>query len=120
MTEELSLKETQSEYHGTLKSYAIGFISSLILTGIAFLLVSERLLTGDLLIYSIIALALIQAAVQLLCFLHLGQEAKPRWETFIFFSMMLVLLIIVGGTLWIMHDLRIRVMSPMSMEMTHD
>ena len=28
MSEELSLKEIQKEWHGTLKSYVIGFIAS--------------------------------------------------------------------------------------------
>jgi cytochrome o ubiquinol oxidase operon protein cyoD len=56
--------------------------------------------------------------VQLRFFLHLGQEAKPRWETMIFYFMVLVLLIIALGSLWIMHDLEERVMS--NMEMTHD
>ena len=32
----------------------------------------------------IVALALLQAIVQLLFFLHVGQEAKPRWETLVF------------------------------------
>ena len=36
MTSELSLKEIQKEWHGTLKSYVIGFIASLLLTALFF------------------------------------------------------------------------------------
>lgn len=117
MTTELSLQEIKKEWHGTLKAYVIGFISSLLLTLISFSLVITRPFANHFIVYAIIGLAIIQAIVQLLFFLHLGQEAKPRWETFGFCFMVLVLAIVVVGSLWIMHDLNTRVMS---MEMTHD
>ena len=120
MSADLSLKEIQKEWHGTLRSYVIGFILSLVLTAASFLLVAAKLLTGKVLIGTIVALALIQAIFQLLYFLHLGQEAKPRWETLVFYFMGIVLLIIVLGSLWIMYDLDDRVMSDMKMEMKHD
>lgn len=113
MSHDLSLKETKKEYHGSLKSYMIGFIGSLALTLISFTLVITKLLSGHALIYSLAALALTQASIQLLFFLHLGQEDKPRWETMIFFFMLLILLVIVLGTLWIMSDLNERMMSNM-------
>ncbi len=115
MSEELSLKEIQKEWHGTLKSYLIGFVLSAILTGVSFLIVIGKLLAGRALVYTIIGMALLQAAVQLLFFLHLGQEAKPRWETLVFLFMVMVLLIIAIGSLWIMSDLNDRVMSGMEM-----
>lgn len=117
---DLSLKEIQKEWHGTLKSYAIGFTASLLLTIISFLLVSMKLISGSYLINTLVSLAVIQAIIQLLFFLHVGQEAKPRWETVIFFFMVLVLLVIVIGSLWIMNDLDNRVMSSMKGEMIHD
>lgn len=110
MSDDLSLKETQKEWHGTLKSYLIGFIASLALTGTSFFLVIYRLLPGQTLIYTIVALALVQAIFQLLFFLHVGQEAKPRWETVVFYFMVMVLFIIAIGSLWIMYDLNNRVM----------
>ena len=111
MSEELSLKEIKKEWHGTLKSYVIGFITSILLTAASFYVVSTRFLSGQFLIYTIIAMALIQAIVQLLFFLHVGQEAKPRWETLVFYFMVMVLIIISIGSLWIMYDLNDRVMS---------
>lgn len=114
MHHDLSLREIQKEWHGTLKDYAIGFVSCILLTIVSFSLVVSGVLSGPSLVYSLIALALIQAIVQLLFFLHLGQEAKPRWETLIFYFMLLVLLIIAIGSLWIMSDLNDRVMGMMS------
>ena len=117
MTSELILKEIQNEWHGTLKAYAIGFISSILLTALSFFLVITKFLSGHLLIYSIIGLALIQALIQLLFFLHVGQEAKPRWETIAFGFMVMVLLIVIIGSLWIMNDLDDRMMTDMKAKM---
>lgn len=105
-----SLREIKSHWHGTFKAYAIGFFGSLALTGISFLLVVTETLSGENLILALVGLALTQALLQLLFFLHLGQEARPRWETAIFFFMVLILLIIVLGSLWIMNDLNARMM----------
>lgn len=122
MSTEQNLKEIQKEWHGTVKSYIIGFFGSLILTGISFLLVFERVASVQALFYILISLALLQATVQLLFFLHVGQEAKPKWETIVFCMAVVVLLIIVAGTLWVMFDLQERVMpmSNMFKENSHD
>ena len=111
---DLILKETKREWHGSLKSYIIGFILCLLLTSLSFYLVYAQFLSGKILIYTLIALAIIQAAVQLLLFLHVGQEAKPPWETIAFCFMIMFLLIIVIGSLWIMNDLNERVMPEMN------
>lgn len=117
MSTDLSLKEIQKEWHGTLKSYVMGFILSILLTAVSFSLVVFKLISGSSLVYAVIALALVQAIIQLLFFLHVGQEAKPRWESIGFYFMVLVLFIIAGGSLWIMSDLNDRVMSNMTEEM---
>jgi cytochrome o ubiquinol oxidase subunit IV len=115
MHEELSLQQIQKEWHGTLKAYVIGLIASVVLTAAAFFLVAVRLFTGYGLIFTIIGLGIVQAAAQLLFFLHVGQESKPRWETLLFLFMVMVLLIIVIGSLWIMYDLNHRVMPEMNL-----
>jgi cytochrome o ubiquinol oxidase subunit IV len=120
MHHELSLKAAKKEWHGSVKAYAIGFVISLLLTSISFLLVVFKVLSGKNLIFTIVTLALVQAVCQLLLFLHLGQEDKPRWETITFYFMFLILSIIVGGSLWIMSDLNDRVMSDMNTGMHHD
>jgi cytochrome o ubiquinol oxidase operon protein cyoD len=108
-----TLSEVQKMWHGTYLAYVIGFLGSVILTALAFYLVWAETLQGGPLIITIVALAIVQAIVQLIFFLHLGNEPKPRWETLIFSFMVLVLLIIALGTLWIMYDLNNRVMTGM-------
>ena len=123
MSSDLTLSQIKKEWHGSLRSYIIGFISCLILTGISFFLVSTNMFEERTLTYTIAALAVVQATFQLVFFLHLGQEAKPRFETFIFLFMLLILLIIVIGSLWVMNDLNKRVMPHMqhnTKETIHD
>lgn len=114
MEHKLSLAQIRKEWHGSYKAYAIGFISSLILTTLSFGLVMTKTSTPLLLV----ALALLQAVFQLIFFLHLGQEAKPRSETLIFIFMVVILLIVALGSLWIMYDLNERMMPGMTMN--HD
>jgi cytochrome o ubiquinol oxidase operon protein cyoD len=121
MTHDLSLKEIKKEWHGSLRSYVIGFTASLLLTAVSFFLVITRIFQEQTLIYTIIALAIVQAIIQLLFFLHIGQEeAKPRWATLILAFTILILLAIVVGSLWIMNDLNARMMPNMTMEQSHD
>jgi cytochrome o ubiquinol oxidase subunit IV len=125
MSHDLTLREIKKEWHGSLRNYLVGFAICLVLTAASFALVAAGLLPQQHTIYTIAALAVVQAVVQLLCFLHVGQEAKPRWETLILCFMVLILLIIAIGSLWIMHDLNNRVMSDMHSQMakegmTHD
>lgn len=119
MQDDLSLQEIQKKWHGTLKAYLKGFISSVVLTVLAFFLVVERarFFSPPYLVYALMGLALVQAALQLLFFLHVREGDKPRWEMVVFYFMVAILLIIIVGSLWIMHDLNDRVMA---MEMLHD
>lgn len=110
MSEDRSLREIQKDWPQTFKLYVIGFIGSLVLTGISFSLTAAKIFSRDLLIAVLVLLALVQAAVQLVFFMHMGKEAKPRWMTLVFNFMVLVIVIVVLGSLWIMSDLNHRVM----------
>lgn len=94
-----------TESYGSLKSYIIGFVLSLLLTFIAFFLVTEKWLTTWHTTLILSALAIVQAFVQLVFFLHLGQEKSPYWNLQTFLFMLGVLAIIVLGSLWIMYNL---------------
>jgi cytochrome o ubiquinol oxidase operon protein cyoD len=120
MDTEISLSEEKKLWHGSYLSYGIGFLVSLIFTSISFLLVAYEVFEPKILAHTIAGFALIQAVVQLIFFLHLGQEGKPHWETFIFFFMLLILLIIVIGSLWVMNDLNERMMPQHTTSMHHD
>lgn len=119
MDAELSLKEMKELWHGSLRSYLIGFGVSLVFTLVSFYLVGYKVLAKEQLIITISGLALGQFLVQMLFFLNVGTEGKPHWETICFFFMLLIMLIVVIGSLWIMNDLDNRMM-PDHTEMHHD
>jgi cytochrome o ubiquinol oxidase subunit IV len=98
-------KLTAEPPQGTYATYIAGFVLSVVLTVMAYTIVVERTLDSNLLVGAIIALAVAQFLVQVVFFLHLGRESKPRWNLMVFGFMLLVLFILVLGTLWIMENL---------------
>jgi cytochrome o ubiquinol oxidase operon protein cyoD len=99
---------------GSFKSYLIGFILSIGMTLAAYFLVVADLASKKILIFTVVGLALVQMVTQLLFFFHLAEETKPRWNLQIFLAMLFLILIIIGGSLWIMFNLDERVMPSMS------
>ncbi len=95
-----------------LASYVTGFVLSLVLTGVAYVSVVYHLFSIEVLLPLIIGLAVIQFVVQVIFFLHLGRERKPRWQLVTFLFMLLVLFILVIGSLWIMNNLNYHASSP--------
>lgn len=95
-----------------VKNLVIGFILSLMLTIAAYLAVTNAGdgLSNRTLICMIVGLALTQLLVQLLFFLHLGREEKPRLNLIVFAFMLVVVGIVAGGSLWIMHNLNYHMM----------
>jgi cytochrome o ubiquinol oxidase operon protein cyoD len=93
----------QKVEYGTLKSYLLGFILSIALTLAAYFSSSDL---------AIATFALAQALVQLVLFLNLTREPKPRWNLIIFLFMVLIAVILVFGSLWIMNNLSYNLMGP--------
>jgi cytochrome o ubiquinol oxidase operon protein cyoD len=85
--------------------YVTGFILSIALTLGAYLAVVNHMYMAATLVMIIIGLALVQFAVQLIFFLHLGTESKPRWRLMVFWLMVSIVVILVGGSIWIMNNL---------------
>ncbi len=120
MSHEFDKIETESKAkNGSITSYVTGFIFSLILTLSAYLLVVKQALIYWVLIFVIIGLGLIQMVIQLLFFLHLGSEFKPRWNLLSFLFMTIVVILLVGGSLWIMYSLENRVMPAVNIILLH-
>jgi cytochrome o ubiquinol oxidase operon protein cyoD len=114
-------KEEQNKTHGSLRSYIIGFLLSIFLTFAAYIPVvmhqnsRHELFSHELLLYFVSFLAVLQLVVQLIFFLHLLQEQKPRWNLVFFFSTISIVLIVVVGSIWIMNHLNYN-MTPPQME----
>jgi cytochrome o ubiquinol oxidase operon protein cyoD len=96
--------------HNIARAYVIGFVLSLALTLVAYSLATENSLPQIEFAIVIVLLALVQFAVQLYCFLHLGTEAGSRARLFVLGCAILIVGILVGGSLWIMFSLNSRMM----------
>jgi cytochrome o ubiquinol oxidase operon protein cyoD len=93
------------EEHGTTASYVSGFLLSLLFTFIPYYLVIEKKVSGNALLATILGFAVIQMIIQLLFFLHLGREKKPRWQLLFLIGTVVGILTVVGGSIWIMRHL---------------
>jgi cytochrome o ubiquinol oxidase operon protein cyoD len=102
--------------HVSITTYAIGFVLSIVLTLVAYFAVVNEWLNGVLLVGVLIGLALTQFIVQAVLFLHVGDEARPKWNLTSFLFMLLVVVTIVIGSLWIMSNLNYNMMSSEQMD----
>jgi len=103
-------------HHGWNLSYKpqfLGFVLSLLLTFAAYRIVVHHHLSDGELILTLYGLAVAQAVLQLVFNLHLGMESKPHWNTITFLFTVLVIIIIIGGSVWIMNNLDYNLMPKM-------
>ncbi|GAB7527675.1 cytochrome o ubiquinol oxidase subunit IV [Pseudomonas sp. 3A(2025)] len=97
--------------HGSVKSYMIGFVLSIILTAIPFALVMSPVLPKDITILIIMAFAVIQILVHLHYFLHLDFSSAQRNNVTAFVFTALVIVFLVGLSLWIIFSVHREMMA---------
>jgi cytochrome o ubiquinol oxidase operon protein cyoD len=95
--------------HG-LRFYLTGFALALLLTAIPFGLVVFGSLPKTATMIAIAAAAIAQVLVHLRYFLHLDLTTTPRENLLAIAFAAVLILIMVGGSLWIMFDLHARMM----------
>lgn len=88
-----------------LHAYITGFVFSVALTLLAYFLVVQNTMSRATLIGAVLALGIVQLLVQLVFFLHLDKEPRPRWNLTSFLFAVLVVVIIGFGSIWIMNNL---------------
>ncbi len=108
MSNKQQLSAIDTEYgasHGTVQSYVAGFILSILLTLVAYVLVTMRILSGAEAVVAVISLALLQLVTQVVFFLHLSNKSRARWNLTAFAFTVLLVVILVVGSIWIMDNL---------------
>lgn len=103
-------------HHGwntSLKPQYLGFVLSLLLVLSAYRIVTGHHLSDGALKITIFGIAIFQALIQLVFFMHVGMESKPRWNVISLISTVIVILIVIGGSLWIMSNLDYNLMPEM-------
>ncbi len=90
----------------TLKSYLYGLGLSLLLTFSAFYLVGQHVLASRIhTIAVLVVLAIAQLFAQVTCFLRFNTSPEGRWNTMPFIFTIFIVVILVGGSMWIMWNL---------------
>lgn len=101
----------QTNTHGSVSSYIIGFILSILITIAAYIPVyvhqtsAHEVFSHAFLIPFVLILAFVQLTVQLWFFLHIGKESGPRWNLAFFVSTFGLVLLVVVMSIWIMNHL---------------
>jgi cytochrome o ubiquinol oxidase operon protein cyoD len=99
------------ESHGSAGSYVAGFVLSVLLTAAAFGIVLTGFWSGERAIVGIAALALVQIVVHLVFFLHMNSSSAQRWNVMAFAFTVMTAVILIGGSLWILHNVSMNMMS---------
>ena len=95
---------------GSLKTYLTGFVLALILTAIPFAVVLNHIWSPVATIIVIVSAGVVQILVHLHYFLHLDTSSAARWNVLAILFTLLIMIIFVGGSLWIMSNLNYRMM----------
>ena len=97
--------------HFSIKGYAIGFVLSLILTAIPFWLVMGKVLpSANLTGFVVLAFAAVQMVVHMVYFLHLDTKSEGGWNMLALIFTAVLLVIMLAGSLWVMHHLNTNMM----------
>lgn len=80
----------------------LGYIGSLVLTFAAYLLVMNHVLPPVSLLTVILALAVVQAALQLGVFMHIKEGRGLAWQVIPLYLVFLIAIGMVGMSIWIM------------------
>lgn len=99
--------------HGSVKSYLIGFVLSVVLTAVPFAMTMLHLMPVATLIPVIIGVGVVQIVVHLVYFLHMNVSSSQVWNNAAFVVALIIVLILIVGTLWVMYHMNHNMMPGM-------
>ncbi|WP_118134960.1 cytochrome o ubiquinol oxidase subunit IV [Oceanicella sp. SM1341] len=98
--------------HGTPQILFTGLGLAFGLTVIPFLIVTTGMFSTETTLFAIALLAVIQIVVHLVYFLHMDFTKKGGWTLLSFVFTVTIVVLFVGGSLWIMYHLNTNMMPP--------
>lgn len=105
------------ETHFTLRTYLIGFAAAAVLTAIPFWIVMTGAIANAVVAAAIlILLAVAQILVHTFAFLHVNARAQGGWTLIAYVFTAVLVVITIGGSLWIMYHLNLNMMPGMMTE----
>ncbi|MGA7781379.1 MAG: cytochrome o ubiquinol oxidase subunit IV [Paraburkholderia sp.] len=101
----------EEEAHGSVSGYVAGFVLAVLLTAASFGLVMFGVVPPQSAMLVLAVLALAQIVVHLVFFLHLNTSSGQRWNVMAFCYTAIAAVILIGGTVWVMHNVSMNMMS---------
>lgn len=89
----------------TVRGYAYGFVFCVFLTLLSFGIIRYVFLDKAIIYTLLTVFAIIQMIVQSVFFLGLKTDKEGNWNVLPFLFTILIIMFLVGGTLWIMYNL---------------
>lgn len=100
--------------HVNARDYLTGFVLSVILTAIPFWLVMGKVLPSPVVTTLVILVfAMIQVVVHMVYFLHMNAKSEGGWNLIALIFTAVLLVIVLAGTLWVMHNMNANMMPAM-------
>ena len=96
--------------HASMRDYGIGFALSVILTAIPFWLVMTGQFAAGTTAAIIMVFAVVQIVVHMVYFLHMSPKAEGGWSLTSLVFTIIVVVIMLAGSLWVMHHLNTNMM----------
>jgi cytochrome o ubiquinol oxidase operon protein cyoD len=92
--------------HGSLSTYLLGFVLSVVLTAVPFWLVMDGALgSKQVTALVIMAFAAAQIVVHMIYFLHMNTASENGWSMMALIFTIVMVVIALSGSLWVMHHL---------------
>ena len=102
--------EHSAEYKSELRTYVAGFALAVLLTVPPFSFVAWHGASRSTILWIIAGTAVAQIVVHFRFFLHINLSKSKRDDLQLILFSMLIVALMVGGTLWILGNLRLRMM----------
>lgn len=102
MTQQPNQNQANSHYSGFPWKHVIGFALSIVLTLLALWVALGTNLPAIWILTIIFAFAILQAAVQLLLFMHLTETTNGIVQATTMIHSLFIFIVIVAGTVWVM------------------
>jgi cytochrome o ubiquinol oxidase subunit IV len=97
--------------HVSLRDYVIGFVLSVILTAIPFWLVMNNVIaSASATAFVVLGFAAVQMVVHMIFFLHMNAKSEGGWNMLALIFTVVLVVILLAGSLWVMHNMNANMM----------
>lgn len=98
-------------YHGSRRSYLVGFALSVVLTAIPFWLVMADVIADTMIATMVImGFGVAQILVHMIYFLHMNTKSEGGWTMMAAIFTIIIIVIALSGSLWVMFHLNANMM----------